>query len=273
MNHADAPAELSTPPDPPQERCKPVPSQIAYTLTLLHVLLVYGRHLALTLEVRAAAGRFAVIAQFFGTARLAVLRARLARGLLRIQALQHVLLARARRGRDIVWLKPLQPRRRAPRPPKPALPLTADSQSETPPHRPAPVRRPDRDAAPDLDHLPTLAQLEAEIRRRGIGAAFADICRDFGVAPNLCEREFFSALFDTIHWHRGNFTNLAKDFHQRAKVFVAEWDSGFTLGLPDRDKEDILRVLGFFIGERWPRLPVSLPPPYRERGSAAPRPP
>ena len=271
MNHADAPAELSTPPDPPQERCKPVPSQIAYTLTLLHVLLVYGRHLALTLEVRAAAGRFAVIAQFFGTARLAVLRARLARGLLRIQALQHVLLARARRGRDMVWLKPLQPRRRAPRQPKPALPLTADSQGETP-HRPAPVRRPDRDAAPDLDHLPTLAQLEAEIRRRGIGAAFADICRDLGVAPSICGRQFFSALFDTIHWQRGNFARLALDLRQRAKVFVPEWDRNFSLGLPERDRDEIVRVLGFFIGERWPRLPEPLPPAYREPGMA-PRPP
>ena len=247
-----------------------MPPHIAYVLTLLHVLLVYGRHLALTLELRAAAGRFAVIAQFFGTARVAVIRARLARGLLRIQALQRVLLARARRGRDLVWLKPLQPRRRAPRP---VQPLAVDSQGETPPPRPAPVRRPDRDAVPDLDNLPTLAQLEAEIRRRGIGGALADICRDFGVGPSLCERAFFSVLFDSIHWYRGNVARLAGDFHSRKKAFEPEWDRDFRLGLPDDMKEDVRRVLGFMIGERWPLLPVPLPPPLRMHGMATTGPP
>ena len=247
-----------------------MPPEIAYALALIHVLLAYGRHLSLTLELRAAAGRFAVIAQFFGTARLAVIRARLARGLLRIQALQRVLLDRARRGRDLVWLTPHPPRRRAPRPPRP---LPTAPQGEAPPPRPAPVRRTDRDAAPDLDNLPTLAQLEAEIRRRGIGAAFADICRDLGVGFSLCERGFFSSLFEAIHGHRGNVARLQQDFYRREKVFVPEWDRDFSLGLPNREKAEITRVLGFFIGERWPLLPDPLPPAYREPGSAPRRPP
>ena len=185
---------LPPPPDPPQDRSsKTVPPHIADVLALLHILLVYGRHLALTLDRRAAAGRFSVIAQFFGTARLQVIHARLARGLLRVQALQRVLLARARRGRDLVWLKPRPPGRRAPRV---AQPQPTDPQAETPqqqqPPRPAPIRRTDPDAAPDLEHLPTLKQLEAQIRRHGIGRAIADICRDFAVSPSLCERRFFA---------------------------------------------------------------------------------
>lgn len=272
MSHADATADLPPPPDPPQvARTRPVPQHIADTLTLLHVLLVYGRHLALTLEIRAAAGRFAVIAEFFGTARLAVIRARLARGLLRVQALQHVLLARARRGRDLVWLKPLQPR---PRKPDAARPPARDPQAAPPPPRPAPLRRrPDPDAPPDPDNLPTLAQLEAQIRRRPIGRSIADICRDFGVAPSLCDRPFWVALFDTLTWYRGNMTRLALDFRHRAKAFVPEWDYDLKLGMPDRATEAIREVLGFFIGERWPLLPSPLPAPFRLPEMLPTRPP
>ena len=249
-----------------------MPPHIANVLALLHILLVYGRHLALTLDRRAAAGRFSVIAQFFGTARLPVIRARLARGLLRIQALQRVLLARARRGRDLVWLKPRPPRRRAPRA---AQPQPAEPQTETPPppSRPAPLHRADPDAAPDLDHLPTLKQLEAQIRRRGIGRAIADICRDFAVAPGLCERRFFSALFDMLTGYRGNLPRLAKDFRRRAVAFEPEWDRDFRLGKPERTRDGIQCVLGFLIGERWPVLPDPLPAPFHMPGAAAPRPP
>src|SRR5487761_2739502 len=101
MNDADASAGLSPPPDPPQDRAeKPVPQNIADVLTLLHILLAYGRHLAATLEPRAAA-----------------ILARLSRGMLRLMALERVLLARAARGRDLVFL---QPRRRAARAAQPA---------------------------------------------------------------------------------------------------------------------------------------------------------
>ncbi len=259
MHPAAPTADLPPPPDPPQDRTRPVPPHIADVLTLLHILLVYGRHLALTLDRRAAAGRFAVIAQFFGTARLPVIQARLARGLLRVQALQRVLLARARRGRDLVWLKPRPPRSRTPRR---AQPHAADPPAEPAP-RPAPVRRPDPDAAPDPDALPTLAQLEAEIRRHPIGRALAAICRDFGVSPGLCERPFFNALFDVLTWYRGDVAALAKAFRRRATTFDPEWDRDPRLGHPDRSAEAVRNVLGFFIGERWPVLPSPLPAPFR----------
>ncbi len=261
MSHADATADLPPPPDPTQDRrTRPVPPNIADILALLHILLVYGRHLALTLDRRAAAGRFSIIAQFFGTARLPVLRARLTRGLLRVQALQRVLLARARRGRDLVFLKPVV---RASRKPKPAVPPAADPQAEAPPPPPARVRRADPDAAPDLDHLPTLAQLEVEIRRRGIGRAIADICRDFGVSPSLCERRFFSALFDVLTLYRGNVPRLMKDLRRRAVAYEPEWDRDFRLGKPERTTESIQCVLGFLLGERWPVVPNPLPAPFR----------
>ncbi len=103
-----------------------------HLLAIVRILIGYGLHLAETLEHRAAARGFATIAQFFGTARVATIHARLCRGLLRAMALERVLLARAARGRDLVAYTPraasAQRGRRASR-------VTAAA-----PHRPGPTR-------------------------------------------------------------------------------------------------------------------------------------
>ena len=254
MSSTDPATNPPPPPEPPQdERTRPVPPHIADLLALLHILLAFARHLTLTLDTRAAAGRFAVIAQFFGTARLAVIQARLARAILRIQALQRVLLNRARRGRDLVWLQRRQPRGRKPATTQPPTP---DIQRR----RTAPLhRRPDPDAVPDLDALPTLAQLEADIRRRGIGQSVADICGDLGVSPSLCERRFWCAVSDTLAGYRGNLVRMLTNLSRREKQFIPEWDFTFRLGVPDREADSIRSVFGFFLGERWPRLPSPMP--------------
>src|SRR3569623_1864657 len=107
MNNAVTSAGLSTQPDPPQDGLgKSVPPNSADILAIVHVLLAYARHLSMTLDSRAMRWGFSVIAQYFGTARLPVIRARLARGILRIMALQRVLLSRAKRGRDTKYTKP-----------------------------------------------------------------------------------------------------------------------------------------------------------------------
>src|SRR6185312_11222446 len=156
-------------------RGEAVPPNTAYLFAVIHVLLVYARHLSLTLDSRAARWGFSVFAQFFGTARLPVIRARLARGILRIMALQRVLLSRAMRGRDTDFSGP---RERTPHKPKPPAPPALDGVAPPTPQKR--VRRRYADTVPDLDHLPTLAELEKEIRRRQIGATIADICRDLG---------------------------------------------------------------------------------------------
>src|SRR5487761_2056975 len=107
MPTPDATAGLSPPQGPKQDRAgKPVPEGIAAVLVLVRILLEYGRHLAETLEHRAAARSFSVIAQYFGTARVPFILARLSRGILRAMALERVLLARAARGRDLVVFQP-----------------------------------------------------------------------------------------------------------------------------------------------------------------------
>src|SRR6185312_14830940 len=130
MDNADATAGLSTPPDPAQDRSgRSVPGNTEFVLAI-----PWG---------------FSVFAQFFGTARLTVIRARLARGVLRIMALQRVLLSRARRGRDTDFSGP---RERTPHRPKPPAPPTRDGVAPPTPQKR--VRRRYADTVPDLDHLP-----------------------------------------------------------------------------------------------------------------------
>ncbi len=268
MSNADATAGLPPPPNPSQGRpAKPVPQNIADLLAIVRVLLGYGLHLAETLEHRAVVRGFAVIAQFFGTARVPAIRARLARGLLRAMALEQVLLARAARGRDLVFYKPRTPTARASR--QDRAQATAAIGETQPPH---PVPRPDPDEAPDLASLPTLEQLQADIRRRPVGRALADICSDLGISPSLCQGRFWLAVSCAIMWYRGNLPRLMKEFRRRETRFCdTEADRNPALGWPEPTRDGNRRMLGFFIGEPPvtpfpPSAPVRLP-------AAAPQPP
>jgi hypothetical protein len=269
MSNAATTAGLSTPPDPPQDRiAKYMPPHIAVLLAVLHVLLAYARHLSLTLDRRAARWGFSVFAQFFGTARLPVIRARLARGILRIMAMQRVLLARARRGRELNLGDRRRPEPKAP----PATPPAADGDAAAsqPPRR-RPARRRYIDTTPDLDNLPSLAQLEAEIRRRGFGAALADICRDLGVSPSLCEGRFWTALQSYMRWCRGNLYGLMQDLRRQQAAFEPEFGPTPPLCIPEQARDTTQRMLGFKLGERWPVMPdpYDAPPGML----VAPRPP
>ena len=263
MSGTNPTAGLPPQPDPPKDRPgKPLPQNIADLLTVLHILVGYGAHLAETLERRAAARTFSAIAQFFGTARVPAIRARLARGLLRCMALERVLLARAARGRDLVFYKPRAPRTRAAQVPG----AQAANIAATNPPRHTSGPRPDPDAVPDPDALPTLEQLEAEIRRRPIGRAIADICADLGVSPSLCERTMWLALFEAIMWYHGNLPKLMKTFRRREIRFCdVEADRNPAIDWPERSRDGIRRILGFFVGEPSASPPLrsalSLPQP------------
>ena len=236
-----------------------MPQNIADFLAILHVLIGYGLHLAETLERRAAARGFSVIAQFFGTARVATIRARLARGLLRAMALEQVLLARAARGRDLVFYKP---RDRAPR--QPAAVATGPR-----PSRIRPDCHPDTDEPPDPGNLPTVGQLQAEIRRHPVGRVLADICSDLGISPSLCAGNFWFAITCAIMRYRGNLPRLMKEFRRREIRFCdTEADRNPALGWPERTRDGNRRVLGFFIGEP-PVTPVLLPAPSLPRAAVA----
>ena len=170
-----APTEPPSPPDPPQDPTATTPpSNITIILHVARILLDYGRHLIDTIRDRANAPNFSAIAACFGTANLATILAHLNRGLLRATALENVLLARAAAGQDIE----LPDRRpRAPEP-QPAPTATEPEQSAaTPPParkrapRPSP---PDGWDDPEL-FMPTLQDLERQVRRRPIGRTIHDI--------------------------------------------------------------------------------------------------
>src|ERR1700729_479018 len=100
----------ASPPDPPQDSpATTLPHNISVILHAVGILLDYGRHLIETVRQRAAAPNFNAIAACFGTANLATILAHLNRGILRAQALERVLLARAATGNDIDFAKPRTP--------------------------------------------------------------------------------------------------------------------------------------------------------------------
>ena len=255
MTFKDAYPELSLPPAPVLDRRgRPLPANLEFVIALVSILLTYGRHLAATLNHRATRRTFSVIAQYFGTAQLNFILARVSRGILRAMALERVLLERAARGHDLrVW--PDGPPQRK----KPAAP-TEQQQAKRPP-KSARIPRPDPDAGLSLDTLPTVEQLVAEIRRhRWIGRALVDICCDLGVGAGVCHGRFGTAIFNAMRWYRGSFTKYYKEMLRREKAYGDEldWkrDPARPYDWPSRTREGTRQALGFFVGEA-PVMPDS----------------
>jgi hypothetical protein len=251
-------AGLAALPDPPKDRPgRPVPEGIAAMLSVLTILIEYGRHLAETIEHRAIWRGFATIAQFFGTAAMPVILAHIQRGLMRALALEQMLLRRAARGRDLAILTRRTHIRRAAEPTAPqAEPVTAQAAAPLPAEAPPeqqPAARPVRGNFPEepltLDKLPSMAQLEAEVRRRPIGQTIVAICRDLGISPSLCDGMFWNRVFMAIHCHRGSLGNIVLEMRRREKRFDKEHWQHPNLALPEQTREGIRSVLGFRIGE------------------------
>lgn len=233
------------------------PDRIAVLLRVVRVLLGYGRHLAGTVRRRAATPSFTTIAACFGTLDLSVILAHLHRGILRALALQHVLLARAASGHDIGFAG-TRIRVRDPRP----APADQDAISQpAPPAAPKPARWPSRRSAWDdvADfHTPTLAQLEAQVRRRPLGRTIVDICLDLAVVPGFCAGPFWNELFDTVQGYGGSMAVLMRERCRREDVFSLEQDRhpAQAWNWWDLRRQVVRQALGFFIGEE-PTIPSS----------------
>jgi len=178
-------------PDPPTQ-----PSRSASLLSLVHKLIDYGRELAATIRRRAFTDPTSVIC-CFGTADVALILARITRGLHRANALEARLIRSADRLDAAPPAAPSQPRPRAPRPA--AAPATVE-------------------ADPRLARLPTPAQIAAEVRRRPIGAVIADICRDLGIMPS---HPLWRELSLVIIRHGGSLARLVKDILDQAFPLAA----------------------------------------------------
>ena len=160
----------------------PKPSRSGRLLSLVRQLIDFGKQLAATLRSNPHP---------FGTGDIALILARITRGLLRAEALEARIIRT-----PPVW---------TPSPRRHALPVI---------DRRPPGRRGRRSAPlPELC-LPTPEQIAAEVRRRPIGAVIADICRDLGIGP---DHPLWRELSDLIIYYGGNLANLVKDILSRAR--------------------------------------------------------
>ena len=276
MQHAATATPCPSPTQDPQpdRPARTMPARIAALLHTVRILLGYGRHLAQTATQRSASPGFNAIAACFGTGRLSAIMAHLQRGLLRAAALEHVLLARAARGRDIRFVA----RREhvtAP-PPTPADP-PADGQPVEVPIARKLRARPSRPAGWDDPELfmPTLEELIAQARRRPPGRSLVAICLDLAVVPGFCSGPFWNELFDSIRLCGGSVTTLMQEKVRREKAFGKELDRqpGSNWDWMQMGREALRRVLGCFIGEAADHRFDPLVEPYPLAAAVATGPP
>jgi hypothetical protein len=182
----------------------PKPSRASGLINLVRQLIDYGRQLATTLRSNPHP---------FGASDIALILARITRGLLRAEALEARII------------------RTAARLDAPPAPARAASHRQVTPARPTAARPAGTDVAlipaPGLDpgiRLPTLEQIAAEVRRRPIGAVIADICRDLGILPS---HPLWRELQHAIIRYDGNLANLVDDFLDRAFPLPATARSRF----------------------------------------------
>ena len=173
-------------PDPPTQL-----SRSANLLGLVRKLIDYGRELAATIRHRAFTDPIAVRCSF-GTADVALILARISRGLHRANALEARLLRDADRLDATPQGAVSQPRPRASRPA--AAPVAGEAGAR-------------------LTHLPTPEQIAAKVRRQPIGAVIADICRDLGILPS---HPLWRELQIVIIRENGSLANLVKDILDQA---------------------------------------------------------
>jgi hypothetical protein len=242
------------PPASPQEdrSSTPMPSCIAAILSLVRILLGYGKHLDVTLPDRTAHPRFPTLAAGFGTHDLHRILAHVQRGILRAMMLQRFLLARAAQGRDI---EPTPP-------PAPAEPQDVEAMEMKlrPPSEPRKTPRAPSTDPNDPQHfsMPTLKELESQVRRRSVGRTIAEICMDLGIEASTSEAGFWYEIYQTMTHFGGNFENFFEVQESRKKAFQQERNKlpdTWTFDWRDRPKEAMRQILGYLLGEPPPRGP------------------
>ena len=155
-------------------------------LDLVRKLIDYGKELAATLNQRVTEQPYFAVFNY-GTNDLALVLARITRGLLRAAALEERLARLTARPKR----PPASTKATAPRQPRLARPAIQRAQPD--------------DSL--LTHMPTQEEIAAEVRRRPIGAVIVDICRDLAILPT---HPLWRDLQKAINEHGGSYIRLLK---------------------------------------------------------------
>jgi hypothetical protein len=212
MSAASPAAAPTDRPDPHQDRpAAGAPSRTWGLLGLLRKLVDYAKEFASTLHQRATAPDFYLVARRFGTADLALILARITRGLHLAGALEARLLRRADDEKNA-----------APVPPAPAPAVRDPSLRQ--PRATQPAASGANRAGDDLSaRLPTAEEIAADLRCRPIGAVLADIARDIGIMPS---HRLWRELCLAVGMHGGSFGRLWRDVTRPAFDDRSEFNFG-----------------------------------------------
>ena len=218
------------------------PSQTAHLLILVRKLIDFGVLLANTLKQGASAATLAHVTRYYGIPDVALIIARITRGLQIAAALEARLIS----GASPAQLRPAPVRFPSARPPRTAMPGEQDTSE--------PERRRVSGADARLDRLMSAEAIAADVRRRPVGAVLADICRDLGIMP--CHPLWWEVT-DAILGNGGNCATLIIERLKRDE-FTCD-DSAFPPFPPE-----MLAQLTAGIFPQWqpPELasPAALPP-------------
>ena len=224
-----------------------MPPCIAFLLKIASALLRYGRHLDAVLPTKADHPRFPTLAAGFGTHDLRRILAHVQRGILRAMMLQRFLLARAAQNRDIEPARPAEP---AEATAIEALDLKFGTRAPSCP----------KSKKIDPDHplhfvMPTMQELESQVRRRSVGRTIAEIALDLGVAPSLCEGGIWNEIFEALMYFGANLAQFFAVQLRRRQTFQHERDNrrnNWAADWRDRPRDAVRDLLGCLLGDPQP---------------------
>ena len=96
--------------------------------------------------------------------------------------------------------------------------------------------------------------------RGGTARHIANIGRRAGVRVGRGDRSSGGAVYSMPDGYRGTGTRLYLAFYRRTFAFDRDWDATPGLEVPSRTVDGVQKMLGFLIGERWPRTPSWVAP-------------
>ncbi len=184
-------------------------------LGLMRKLIDYGRKIVAELQGHGAPIPPAAIARTFGSLNVALIIARITRGLMLAAALEQRLA------------------RPAPRQDQPAKPAERKA-----PAKPRARRTP---TPPDSDEdllaaLPSAKDIAARIRHRRTGAVIVEICRDLGITM---QHPLWREIRDAIRFHGGNLATMLRNV-------LRPYDEALERALPPEDFPLFDRMVAVF---------------------------